>query len=39
MLGAWVGRHVVLRISDRAFVVVVELGLVVSAVLLLAGVT
>jgi uncharacterized membrane protein YfcA len=39
MLGAWVGRHVVLRISDRAFVVVVEVGLVVSAVLLLAGVT
>jgi uncharacterized membrane protein YfcA len=38
MLGAWAGRHVVNRISERVFVVVVEIGLVVSAVLLLAGV-
>jgi uncharacterized membrane protein YfcA len=39
MLGAWVGRHLVHRISDRAFVVVVEVGLVVSGVLLLVGAT
>jgi uncharacterized membrane protein YfcA len=38
MLGAWAGRHVVRRISERAFVLVVELGLLVSAVLLLIGV-
>ncbi len=38
MLGAWAGRHVVRRISERAFVLVVEVGLLVSAVLLLAGV-
>lgn len=38
MLGAWVGRHVVRRISERAFVLVVEVGLLVSAVLLLVGV-
>jgi uncharacterized membrane protein YfcA len=38
MLGAWAGRHVVRRISEPAFVVVVEVGLVVSAVLLLVGV-
>jgi uncharacterized protein len=35
MAGAWVGRHVVHRISDRVFVLVVEAGLVVSGVLLL----
>jgi uncharacterized membrane protein YfcA len=35
MLGAWAGRHVVRRISERVFVLVVEVGLVVSAVLLL----
>lgn len=35
MLGTWAGRHVLRRISDRAFVLVVEIGLVVSAVLLL----
>jgi uncharacterized protein len=34
MLGAWAGRHVVRRISERAFVLVVEVGLVVSALLL-----
>jgi uncharacterized protein len=39
MLGAWVGRHVVHHISDRVFVVAVELGLLVSAALLLAGAT
>jgi uncharacterized membrane protein YfcA len=38
MLGAWVGRHVVHRISERVFVLVVEVGLVASAVLLLVGV-
>lgn len=38
MLGAWVGRHLVRRISERGFVLVVEVGLVVSAVLLLVGV-
>ncbi len=38
MLGTWVGRHVVRRISERAFVLVVEVGLLVSAVLLLVGV-
>ncbi|MDQ1705348.1 MAG: uncharacterized protein QOF18_1714, partial [Frankiaceae bacterium] len=38
MLGAWVGRHVVRRISERAFVLVVEVGLLVAAVLLLVGV-
>ena len=35
MLGAWAGRHVVRRISADAFVLVVEIGLVVSAALLL----
>ena len=34
MFGAWAGRHVVRRISERAFVLVVEVGLVVSALLL-----
>jgi uncharacterized membrane protein YfcA len=38
MLGAWAGRHVVRRMSERAFVLVVEVGLVVSGLLLLAGV-
>jgi uncharacterized membrane protein YfcA len=38
MLGAWVGRLVLRRISERAFVLVVEVGLLVSAVLLLVGV-
>ena len=37
MLGAWAGRHVVRRISPRAFVLMVEVGLVVSAALLLVG--
>ena len=39
MLGAWVGRHLLHRISDSVFVVVVEIGLVVSGVLLLVGAT
>ncbi|MDX6375303.1 MAG: uncharacterized protein QOD98_4291 [Nocardioidaceae bacterium] len=38
MLGAWVGRHVVRRISEGVFVVVVEIGLLVAAALLLVGV-
>ena len=38
MLGAWVGRHVLRRISEQAFVLVVEMGLLVSAALLLVGV-
>jgi hypothetical protein len=38
MLGAWVGRHVVRRINERTFVLVVEIGLLVSAALLLVGV-
>jgi uncharacterized membrane protein YfcA len=38
MLGAWVGRLVLRRISEQTFVVVVEVGLLVSAVLLLVGV-
>jgi uncharacterized membrane protein YfcA len=38
MLGAWAGRHVVRRISEPVFVLVVEVGLVVSALLLLVGV-
>ncbi|WP_406044661.1 sulfite exporter TauE/SafE family protein [Micromonospora sp. NBC_00898] len=37
LAGAWVGRRVVGRISDRVFVALVEAGLVVAAVLFLAG--
>ncbi|WP_446214812.1 sulfite exporter TauE/SafE family protein [Micromonospora sp. IBHARD004] len=37
LAGAWAGRRVVGRISDRVFIVLVEAGLVVAAVLLLAG--
>jgi len=37
MVGAWLGRHAVHRISDRAFVLIVESGLVVSGLLLLFG--
>ncbi len=36
--GAWVGKRLVGRISDRVFVNLVEVGLVVAAVLLLSGV-
>jgi uncharacterized protein len=39
MVGAWVGRHLVHRISERIFVLVVEVGLLVSAALLLVGAT
>lgn len=37
LLGAWIGRKIVGRISDRVFVSLVEAGLVVAGVLLLAG--
>ncbi|SBT41545.1 sulfite exporter TauE/SafE family protein [Micromonospora auratinigra] len=37
LAGAWVGRRVVGRISDRAFVALVEAGLVAAALLFLAG--
>jgi uncharacterized membrane protein YfcA len=37
LAGAWVGRRVVGRISDRTFVWLVEAGLVVAGVLFLAG--
>ena len=36
--GAWIGKKVVGRISDRVFVVLVEIGLVVAGVLFLIGV-
>lgn len=38
MLGAWVGKRTVDRISEQLFVTLVEVGLAVSALLLLAGV-
>ncbi|MEV4620715.1 sulfite exporter TauE/SafE family protein [Asanoa sp. NPDC049573] len=37
VLGAWVGRTVVGRISDRVFVLLVEVGLVAAGVLFLVG--
>ncbi|WP_239151702.1 sulfite exporter TauE/SafE family protein [Virgisporangium aurantiacum] len=37
LAGAWVGKRVVGRISDRTFVVLVEAGLVTAGVLFLAG--
>lgn len=37
LAGAWVGKKIVARVSDRLFVVIVEAGLVVSGVLFLAG--
>lgn len=37
LAGAWVGRRIVGRISDRLFVLLVEIGLVAAAVLFLAG--
>jgi len=37
LAGAWVGRRVVDRISERVFVLLVEAGLLVSGVLLLLG--
>jgi uncharacterized membrane protein YfcA len=36
--GTWVGRHLVDRMSDRVFVIVVEAGLVVAGMLFLVGV-
>jgi uncharacterized membrane protein YfcA len=35
--GAWTGRRIVGRVSDRLFVILVEAGLVVAGVLLLTG--
>ncbi|MGC1213867.1 MAG: sulfite exporter TauE/SafE family protein [Micromonospora sp.] len=37
LAGAWVGRRIVGRITDRVFVLLVEVGLVAAAGLLLAG--
>jgi hypothetical protein len=37
LLGAWTGRKIIGHISDRAFVVLVEIGLVVAGVLFIAG--
>lgn len=37
LLGTWTGRKVVGRISDRVFVVLVEVGLIAAGVLLLIG--
>lgn len=37
LLGAWTGKRIVGRISERAFVRLVELGLIASGVLFLAG--
>ncbi|UAB92739.1 sulfite exporter TauE/SafE family protein [Dactylosporangium vinaceum] len=37
LAGAWVGRRIVGRISDRVFVALVEIGLVAAGVLLLIG--
>ena len=37
LLGAWLGKHVVGRIGDRLFVLLVELGLLVAAALFLIG--
>ena len=37
LAGAWVGKKVVGRISDRVFVILVELGLVAAGALFLLG--
>jgi uncharacterized membrane protein YfcA len=37
LLGAWVGKNIVGRISDRIFVVLVEIGLLAAGVLFLLG--
>ncbi|MBC8992064.1 hypothetical protein AB0N38_28520 [Micromonospora aurantiaca] len=37
LLGAWVGKKTVGRISDRLFVAVVGVGLIAAGVLFLAG--
>lgn len=36
--GAWVGKRIVGRISDRVFVVIVEIGLVIAGILFLTGI-
>ena len=38
LAGTWCGRWLVERISDRVFVVLVEVGLIVAGVLFLTGV-
>ncbi|MEW1960056.1 sulfite exporter TauE/SafE family protein [Kineococcus sp. NPDC059986] len=38
LAGAWVGKRIVGRLSERVFVLLVEVGLVVAAVLLVVGV-
>ena len=37
LLGAWVGKKIVGRISDRVFVLLVEIGLLAAGVLFLLG--
>ena len=37
LLGAWTGKQLVGRMSDRLFVVLVEVGLLVAGVLFLTG--
>jgi uncharacterized membrane protein YfcA len=37
LAGAWVGKRIVARISDRAFVLLVEAGLIVAGLLFLTG--
>jgi uncharacterized membrane protein YfcA len=39
LAGAWVGKQIVGRVSDRVFVILVEAGLVVAGLLFLAGVS
>jgi len=38
LAGAWVGKRVVARISDRVFVMLVELGLVTAGLLFVTGI-
>ncbi|MGI8721483.1 MAG: hypothetical protein ACR2JG_04570 [Geodermatophilaceae bacterium] len=37
LLGAWTGKKVLNRVSDRAFVLLVEAGLVVGGIIFLLG--
>lgn len=37
LLGAWTGKKIVGRISDRVFVILVEVGLLAAGVLFLLG--
>jgi uncharacterized membrane protein YfcA len=37
LLGAWVGKRIVNKISDRVFVVLVEIGLLAAGLLFLVG--